>query len=101
MQVIPLRAIPSQIVSISLAGQPCRIAVYQKSTGLFCDLYANDALIIGGVICLNANLIVRDAYLGFIGDLSFFDTQGEDDPDYTGLGSRWLLSYVELSDMPA
>jgi hypothetical protein len=36
---------------------------------------------------------VRDEYLGFIGDLAFFDTQGMTDPDWTGLGSRYILGY--------
>ena len=69
--------------------------------GMFCDLLVNDTLIIGGVICENANVIVRDAYLGFVGDIAFFDTQGTSDPSYTGLGSRWILVYLAPADLPA
>jgi len=98
MQVIPTTATPSQTLSVVLAGQPCRINIYAKSTGLFLDLYVSDVLIIGGVICLNTVLIVRDGYLGFTGDLAFFDLQGQDDPQPEGLGSRWLLCYVETTD---
>lgn len=98
MQVIPILPIVSQTLSVVLAGQPCRINIYAKSTGLFLDLYVSDALVIGGVLCLNTNLIVRDAYLGFTGDLAFFDLQGEDDPQPPGLGSRWPLCYVETTD---
>ncbi|MCP1257899.1 phage baseplate plug family protein [Acetobacter lambici] len=29
------------------------------------------------------------------GDLAFADTQGTQDPDYTGLGSRFVLVYAE------
>ena len=101
MLTIPLIAKPSQSVSIALGGQSCRLSIYQKSTGLFCDLYINDVLIIGGVICLNKNRIVRSVYLGFIGDLSFFDLQGSSDPDYTGLGSRFVLLYLEAADLKA
>jgi hypothetical protein len=99
MQVIPLAAVPSQTLSVVLAGQSCRINVYAKTTGLYLDLYVNDALIIGGVICLNTVLIVRDRYLGFIGDLAFFDLQGSDDPTYDELGTCYILGYIEQSDL--
>ena len=93
-QTIPINAVPSQALKVVLGGQICTINIYQKSTGLFLDLYVNDALIIGGALCLNGVNIVRDAYLGFVGDLVFSDTQGADAPVYTGLGSRWLLFYL-------
>lgn len=95
---VPLQVAPSQILNVTLGGQPCTLRVYQKSTGLFVDLYVNGALIIGGVIGLNRTHIVRTAYLGFIGDLAFFDTQGADDPVYTGFGGRWILIYLEPAD---
>ena len=99
MLIVPLQAVASQTVAVQLAGQNCQINVYQKSTGLYCDLYVNGSLIIGGVICQNLNNIVRDLSLGFIGDLAFIDTQGSSDPDYTGLGGRFSLAYLELSDL--
>lgn len=99
MQIIPLQAVPSQILQVTLAGQNAQINVYQKAFGLFCDLYVNNALIIGGVLCENLNRIVRSAYLGFIGDLAFFDTQGESDPVYSGMGARYQLAYLEVSDL--
>jgi hypothetical protein len=96
--IVPLHPVPSQTVSVSLNNQACQVNVYALGSApyehLFCDLYVSDALIIGGVICQNLNLIVRDAYLGFIGDLMFQDTQGADDPVYSGLGARWILNYV-------
>ena len=101
MQIIPLQPTPSQVVTVSLANQACQIAVYQLSTGLFVDLSVNNALIIGGVLCENLNRIVRSLYLGFIGDLCFIDNQGDADPVYTGLGSRFSLAYLEASDLPA
>lgn len=100
-QTVPLNQTPNQELTIGLNNQVCQIAVYQKSGGLFLDLYVNDGLIIAGVLCQNLNRIVRSLYLGFSGDLAFFDTQGTDDPDYTGLGSRFLLEYVPPSELPA
>jgi len=98
MLIIPLRPIPSQIVSVNLAGQPTQIKVYQKMFGLFVDVSVSNQIIIGGVIGRNGVKIVRSVYLGFIGDLFFNDGQGTSDPTYTGLGSRFSLVYLEPSD---
>jgi hypothetical protein len=94
MQTVTLKPVPSQTVNVLLNNQATTVNVYQKGDWLFCDLLVNNAVIIGGVICQNANLIVRDAYLGFVGDIAFFDLQGETDPVYTGLGSRYILGYI-------
>ena len=99
MQIIPLTAIASQTLTIVLNNQICQINVYQKGAAVYVDLYVNNVLIIGGVIGENLNRIVRSAYLGFIGDLTFYDTQGNLDPVYTGLGSRWILFYLDVADL--
>lgn len=99
MQIIPLTSVPSQTLSIVLAQQNCKISVYQLSTGLFLDLTLNGSLIVSAIACRDRVYLVRQPYLGFIGNLSFMDTQGLDDPDYTGLGSRFVLMYLESSDL--
>ena len=53
-----------------------------------------------GVLARNATFMVMTAYLGFVGELFFLDTQGSNDPVYTGLGSRYLLLYVFPSEIP-
>jgi hypothetical protein len=98
MQVIPLQPIPNQVVNVVLGNQNCTIVLFQRDEGLFCNLYVGSALVIGGVACQNINRIVRDAYLGFVGDLIFEDLQGDSDPDYTGLGSRWMICYITPAD---
>ena len=98
MQIIPLQPVPNQTLQVTLAGQSCAINVYQKFYGVFVDLYVGGTLIIGGVIAENLNRIVRDAYLGFVGDLAFYDTQGESDPTYAGLGTQFILLYIEEAD---
>lgn len=95
MQSIPLQPVPSQTVNVLLAGQNCQITISQLSTGLYCALSINNALIIGGVICQNLNRIVRNSYLGFVGDLMFADNEGDADPYYTGLGDRFTFLYLE------
>jgi hypothetical protein len=102
MQVIPLQAVPSQTLSVTLNGQACSINLYWRGLDyphLYCDLYVSNTLIIAGVLCLNGVAIVRSVYLGFTGDLAFFDTQGSSDPEYTGLGDRWQLVYLEPGDV--
>lgn len=101
MEIIPLDPVPSQTLTVSLTNQTCQIAIYQKAYGLFCDLYVNNVLIIGGVICENLNRIVRSLYLGFQGDLMFIDNQGSSDPFWTGLGTRYSLAYLSPSDLPS
>lgn len=93
IQEIPLIVAPSQSMSVQLGGQSCRIAVYQKTTGLYVDLYVSDRLIISGVTAENNNRIVRSIYLGFMGDMYFTDTQGASDPDYTGFDGRFLFAW--------
>jgi hypothetical protein len=97
--VIPTITLPSQTLQAQVNGQGCNINVYQSAYGLFLDLYAAGALIVGGVLCKNRTLIVRNAYLGFVGDIAFIDQQGSNDPNYTGLGSRYLLFYLFPSDL--
>ena len=101
MMIVPTKPLPSQDITVSLADQSCLIELRQNTFGLFMNLYVNDALIIGGVICQNLNRIVRSAYLGFVGDLAFIDNMGTSDPYYTGLGDRYSLAYLSAAEVAA
>jgi hypothetical protein len=102
MQTVPVQAVPSQTLTIQLGGQNVQLNVYQQAYGLFMDVYVNNTLIIGGVVCKNLIRIVRNSYLGFIGDFVWYDTTNQnEDPVYTGLGAQWLLVYLEAADVPA
>ncbi len=112
--IVPLQPVAAQQLSVSLGNQACTIRVLFRdfdevpseqqiptnppfydapSTVGFLDLYVGSSLIIAGVRAMDRNLIVRDSYLGFSGDLSFVDTQGTSDPVPVGLGSRYLLTW--------
>jgi hypothetical protein len=93
-QVIPLAKVPYQTFSITLAGQRCRIALYQKAEGLFLDFSTGQTQIVTAMICRDRVKLLRYPYLGFIGNLAFIDTQGTSDPDYKSFGSRYVLSYL-------
>jgi len=99
MLVIPILDVYSQTLNVTLDGQVCRLTLYQKSTGFFCDLYVKDVLLSGGMICQDRNRLVRDLYIGFIGDLMFFDTQGYSDPSSPGLGTRYCLGYFTQDEL--
>ena len=77
----------------------CQINVYQKPRGVFMDLYVSNVVVVSGVIAEDRNRIVRSAYLDFAGDFVFSDTQGNSDPYYSGLGTRWLLLYLTPADL--
>jgi hypothetical protein len=103
MLIIPLQAVPNQTVNVVLNNQSCVINIYQKFWGMFLDLYVNGSLVIGGVICLTGHLCVISAYLGFVGDLMWADTQSglPTDPVFTGVGTRYQLQYLSPSDVSA
>jgi hypothetical protein len=100
MLQIPIQPVPSQLVLCVLGGQNCQIAIYQKGSRVYVDLNSN-----GSNMCLAAlahNLVPLDAcnsYDGFQGNLFFIDTQGLDDPQYTGMGSRWVLVYMTPAEL--
>jgi hypothetical protein len=94
MQLVPLQSVPSQQVKTVLGGQNCQIAVYQKNQGMFVDLNVGGVDVSSGVLALNGVPLCPTNYLGFVGNLLFIDTQGLDDPDYTGAGVRFQLLYL-------
>lgn len=102
MQVIPLQSTMNQQVTVLLDLQGCQINVYQKVTGLFLDLYLENTLLLGGVLCRNLQLIVMNAYFGFQGDLMWLDNQGTNDPmvDGIGPGGRYSLVYLSADEVP-
>lgn len=101
MQYIPLQPVADQTVTVILNNQNCKLRVYQRRYGMFFDLYVDNQLKIGGVVVQNLNRIVRSLYLDFVGDLFFADSQGADDPYYTGLSTRYQLWYATPADLTA
>lgn len=91
MLTIPLSATPSQTLSVTLAGQFCKMQITQKSTGVFLSLTVGTVEVCNSSICLDRVSIVR--LPGLIGTLRFVDTQGASDPEYTGFNARYKLVY--------
>jgi hypothetical protein len=93
VQTIPIIPTPAQSFTIQLNSQNCEISLYQKNTGLYFDLVIDGNPIVQSMLCLNLVGLVRETYLGFVGQLAFVDTKGNSDPTYDGLGSRYQLVY--------
>jgi hypothetical protein len=99
MLQIAIQPIPAQSISAVLGGQNCQINIYQKGQRVFVDLNSNGLDIVTGVLAHDVNPLVCIKYTGFQGNLTFVDTQGNDDPQYDGFGSRYVLIYISASDL--
>jgi hypothetical protein len=94
MQEIQLQAVPSQTLTVVVGGQSCRINLYQRNEGLFIDITTNNVATVYGVICRESVRIVREGYRGLLGNFIFYDIQSNEDPVYSGLGTRWIFCYL-------
>lgn len=100
-QQIPLAAVPSQRLSVpALGGQDSQINVYQRGDSLYFDLALDGVPIVTTKACRNeVPMLLASRYLGYKGDFVFLDTQGDQEPHYTGLGSRWFLVYLTEAEV--
>jgi hypothetical protein len=100
MLAIPLAPVPSQTLAVILDGQSCNISVYSETTGIYFDLSLGSTVIKTAVVMRDGARLLQDTqYTAFVGDFVMVDTQGELDPVYTGLGTRWQLVYLEAADL--
>ena len=100
MLSVPLAPVPSQTLSVILGVQNVNLSVYVESTGIYMDVVSNGATIATTRILRDGARVLQDEqYSGFVGDFVMVDTQGELDPVYTGLGSRFQLVYLEATDL--
>jgi hypothetical protein len=101
--IVPLVAVPKQHLSIQLSDQQVDIWLRQLRYGLFMDVNSSGVNMCSNVLCENMHMVIRAPYMGFNGDFAFFDTQGTDDPDYTGLGDggRFQLAYMTSDELAA
>lgn len=91
-QLVPLAAVPSQLVSVNLGDQPCQISVRQRSSGMYLSLSIGQTMIVSCKYCADGVRLIP-AYAPFVGNLFFVDTRGNNNPEYSGLGDRYQLVY--------
>lgn len=93
---IPLVQEPSQTLAMTLAGQPTQIALRTNGGHLYFDLLLDDQPIITGRVCRNRmRMLTGFEYRGYVGDFMFIDTQGDADPFFLDLNTRYQLMYLE------
>lgn len=113
MMTIPLSAVASQNLQFVVAGQNCQMSIYtndgydySNSTletsqqFIAVDFSFNGTQVTNTQNALNKTRLLKNRqYFGFVGDFMFVDTQGDEAPQYSGLGTRWILLYLESSDL--
>lgn len=100
MRHVPLSAIANQTTSVNLGGQPAQISLRKIGGSLYFTLLNGTVPIVTTRVCRNMQRILLDSqYQPFVGDFFFRDTQGDTDPQYLGLDTRYFLYYLEASDL--
>lgn len=103
MLEIPLIATPAQQINTVLNNQDMTIAVYEKTdplygTNMYIDVAKDGvALITGQIVVINTPLVPANS--GLAGNIYAIDLDGQDEPQTSGLGTRWLLIYAEDSEL--
>ena len=94
MVIIPLQAVPSQILQIVLDGQETTLRFYWRWGRVYCDLTNGTNKIVSGGLCLNLQPVNPFPSAFFSGKLYFLDMLGNEPPQWEGLGTRWVLFYL-------
>lgn len=90
---IPLTATPWQTVSAVVNGQNYRVEVRQMGAHLFTSLMVDGEQVTQSVQARSGQTIIPWAQTVADTALYWKDTQGNEPPQYEGLGSRWILCY--------
>ena len=93
MKIIPLSAIPSQTLKVVLDDQDCEISVLTRGSRMYLDLVADGVTVQRGALLLDCVSAIQMPTRYFSGTLAMVDTQGNEAPQYAGLGERWQLCY--------
>lgn len=92
---IPLDALPNQSFSIEIGESDVELEFITRGSFMYMNLKVNEEEKLNGVICLNNTNLLLYPTIGIKGKMYFKDTQGNLDPIYFGLGTRWLLVYED------
>lgn len=95
---IPLSAIPFQTVSVVINDQNYRITVRQNGDFLYSSLMVDDEQVTDNVIAVANGALIPWAQTVADTQLYWWDTQGNERPQYDGLGDRWRLVYEDSNE---
>lgn len=96
---IPLDPVPSQSFQIVLDNQDCEIDLLFRGNNFFVNLIVDGTIVQQGAIVHDAVSIITRPNNIFSGAIAVIDTQGDDDPLYSGLGTRWQMVYFSTDDL--
>lgn len=91
MKIIPLSPIPHQIVTVTVKDTALTITVRQIGSELYTTLRVNSQIVAENVRARAQGLICPFGRETNPCPIRWVDTQGMQDPQYEGLGDRWIL----------
>lgn len=92
-EVIPLDAVPFQRLSVVLDGQNCVLTCRQLGDALYLSLECDQVPIFENELVNRMMEMPAHSTPDFLGRLMMVDTQGREQPNYAGLGSRFFLLF--------
>ena len=103
MVIVPARATPNQAMQVVIDDQNCSLRIFTRHTVdtgnvLYMDLDVNGVQVCSGEFCQDGVPLPRYDYQGLEGKFLFVDMQGNEDPVYASLGSRWVLVYLTVQE---
>lgn len=95
---IPLQPQAAQSLKVVLDEQACEIQIRERLGLLYMSMVVDGVESWNNYVCYDRQNIKPFAYMPFKGGLYFIDTEGNTDPVYTGLNTRYFLIYLFEDD---
>ena len=90
---IPLSPIPHQLLAVVIGTHSYEIEVRQMGANLYTSVAIDGEQVTRMVRATSRGELFPWARVDVPLQIYWQDLQGDEDPQYTGLGSRWVLSY--------
>lgn len=90
---IPLSALPYQIVSVVVNDQAFQIEARQLGGSIFTTTTVDGELVASCVRAVSGGSVTPWPSSVVKTQVLWIDTQGDADPQFSGIGSRWILAY--------
>lgn len=102
MLEIPLRAVPGQMMLVVLGGQSCYLKILHRRGRMYCGLTIEREPVFDGMLVRDRLPLKQSRCQKFAGNLVFIDLEGDSDPQWEGLGTRYRLVYLSEDEaLPA
>lgn len=99
MLQISLSQLANQSFQTVVAQQNCYITLRTLGENLYFSLSVDENVLVTNKIVRNSVPLVLYKHYGFIGDFIFVDLQGNTDPTYDELNTRYVMMYLEESEI--